>query len=364
MLFHVGAIIRLNEMGVLPKIRRISSVSGGSITAALLGLRWKRLKFENNVATNLDREFVQPLLTFAAHTIDRICGTIGLLTQGLLVSRALAHYYDKYLFCGATLADLPADDEGPRFVICASNLNTGSLFRFSRPYIADWRLGRMKAYDFPLARAVAASSAFPPLLSPTRVNLKQYELFGEDRPPGVDGEVDFDAVPKKLRQRAVLTDGGVYDNHGLQPVEDFETLYVSDGGMPHDLSEACYFDWYTQMARVLGVIDNQVRSLRRKALFRAPEAIPGNTTVAPRQVVYWSVGTDPREYDELGGLPCSAADVLSLSRWQTRLKNPGGPARRALVNWGYAICDLSMRQWSGHTTSAPNQFPLSGGLQH
>ena len=37
MLFHVGALWRLNELGYLPQLKRISSVSGGSITAGVLG---------------------------------------------------------------------------------------------------------------------------------------------------------------------------------------------------------------------------------------------------------------------------------------------------------------------------------------
>jgi len=40
MLFHLGALWRLNEFGYLPKLARISSVSGGSLTAGVLGHRW------------------------------------------------------------------------------------------------------------------------------------------------------------------------------------------------------------------------------------------------------------------------------------------------------------------------------------
>ena len=45
MLFHLGALWRLNELGSLRGLKRISSVSGGSITAAMLGLKWDRLGF-------------------------------------------------------------------------------------------------------------------------------------------------------------------------------------------------------------------------------------------------------------------------------------------------------------------------------
>jgi NTE family protein len=231
MLFHTGAVIRLNELCLLRDMKRISSVSGGSITAALLGLKWQQLRFkEDGFAVGLNDEFVKPILEFSTHTIDKICAVIGFITQGFLVGKLLAWYYDQYLYRGATLADLPGRDAGPLFVICASNLSTGSLFRFSRPYIADWRLGRMPAGSVSLALAVAASSAFPPFLSPIRLNLKNYPVLEEDR-PRPSREVDFHAVPGVLRHRAVLTDGGVYDNHGLEPIDDWETIFVSDGGM-------------------------------------------------------------------------------------------------------------------------------------
>jgi hypothetical protein len=62
MVFHLGALIRLNEAGLLPKLKRVSSVSGGSITAALLGLRWNQLDWSpRGVAKRLDSEIVGPM---------------------------------------------------------------------------------------------------------------------------------------------------------------------------------------------------------------------------------------------------------------------------------------------------------------
>ena len=46
MLFHLGALWRLNNAGYLSRLDRISSVSGGSITAGMLGFAWSRLAFD------------------------------------------------------------------------------------------------------------------------------------------------------------------------------------------------------------------------------------------------------------------------------------------------------------------------------
>src|SRR3954466_1762547 len=72
MLFHVGALWRLNELGFLPKLERVSSVSGGSIAAATLGRRWGRLEFdEDGTARAFSAEVVAPLRRLASTTIDR-----------------------------------------------------------------------------------------------------------------------------------------------------------------------------------------------------------------------------------------------------------------------------------------------------
>ena len=85
MLFHLGAIWRLNELGLLRKnivvagaeaigpqhLVRVSSVSGGSITAGTLALNWNSLTFDAaNVATNLGAMVVEPIRAMASTTID------------------------------------------------------------------------------------------------------------------------------------------------------------------------------------------------------------------------------------------------------------------------------------------------------
>src|SRR6266704_6736996 len=70
MLFHLGALWRVNELGYLPRLSRISSVSGGSITAGVLGHRWNRLAFVDAVATRFSEEIVPAIRAMANATID------------------------------------------------------------------------------------------------------------------------------------------------------------------------------------------------------------------------------------------------------------------------------------------------------
>src|SRR6476646_10784760 len=69
MLFHAGSLWRLNQAGMLPKLDRISSVSGGSITAAVLGMNWANLGFDGNgVGQRFEELLVKPVRTLASHT--------------------------------------------------------------------------------------------------------------------------------------------------------------------------------------------------------------------------------------------------------------------------------------------------------
>ena len=71
MLFHVGAVWRLNELGLLRDLRRISSVSGGSLFAGRLAVQWKNLAFdEHDVATNYREQVAEPVMEFSTRSID------------------------------------------------------------------------------------------------------------------------------------------------------------------------------------------------------------------------------------------------------------------------------------------------------
>jgi hypothetical protein len=74
------------------------------------------------------------------------------------VSDRVIRAYRRELFGKSILQDLP---DKPTFVFNATNLESGGfVFGFSKPYLADYRVGRVMEPDLTVAVAVAASSAF------------------------------------------------------------------------------------------------------------------------------------------------------------------------------------------------------------
>jgi NTE family protein len=331
MLFHLGALWRLNEFGYLPRLQRISSVSGGSITAGLLGLKWKQLQFNPaGVATNFDTEIVQPIRALAGKTIDEVAVISGVLTPGSIADK-VADAYRRHLYADATLQDLPADP--PRFVINATNVQSGALFRFSRPYIADYRVGMIKNPTVELAVAVAASSAFPPILSPLQL---EFPVTAWEPPSGRASE---DLHREPYLTDVVLTDGGVYDNLGLETAwKRYDTILVSNGGGKMDAEDDPKTDWARHAIRVNEIIDNQVRSLRARQVIGAYEA-------KERKGAYWGIRTDLAAYGLTDALPCPAEKTLALAQTKTRLERLDDTSQERLINWGYAVSDAAMRKW-------------------
>src|SRR5690349_10861753 len=138
MLFHLGSLWRLNEGAYFGRLDRISSVSGGSITAGVLGVHWKDLGVNPNTPAPRFSIVVDEIRKIASHTID-----IGSVLEGIfgpgMISDKIQKSYDDLLFHGATLQNLP--DDPPRFVINATNVQSTVLWRFSKPYMRDWRVG-------------------------------------------------------------------------------------------------------------------------------------------------------------------------------------------------------------------------------
>jgi NTE family protein len=329
MLFHLGALWRLNELGYLPKLKRVSSVSGGSITAGVLGLKWSGLAFDaKGIATRFEAEVVAPIRALAGKTIDRSSILTGILTPGSIADK-IVDSYRKHLFGDATLRDLPADP--PRFVINATSVQTGALVRFSKPFLADYRVGVIRHPSVPLAVAVAASSAFPPVLSPLKL-----ELDASQWEPAT-GHPSEDLHREPYLTDLVLTDGGVYDNLGLETAwKRYKTILVSNGGgkmQPEDDPEG---DWARHAIRINEIIDNQVRSLRVRQVIGAFEK-------GHRAGTYWGIRTDISDYGLADALPCPLDKTLA--QIETRLRRLDPPIQERLINWGYAICDTAMRRW-------------------
>jgi NTE family protein len=346
MLFHLGSLWRLNEFGYLPKLARISSVSGGSITAGVLGLKWSKLAFDaNGVGRAFGGEVVQVIRALAGKTIDEGSIVSGIVLPGS-ISDKIVDAYRKNLFGRATLQDLPADPN--RFVINATNVQSGALWRFSRPYMADYRVGVVRNPRVELAVAVAASSAFPPVLSPLRleVDASAYE------PPSGQPSEDLHSEP--FMTDAVLTDGGVYDNLGLETAwKRYQTILVSNGGGKMQPEAEPKGDWARHALRINEVIDNQVRSLRVR------QVIAGYQT-NERKGTYWGIRVNLEDYGLPDALPCPVEKTILLASLKTRLKRLDSVVQEQLINWGYAACDAAMRRWLDSTLPKPGGFPYPG----
>jgi NTE family protein len=342
MLFHVGCLWRLNQLGMIAGIQRFSSVSGGSITSGVLGMNWAALDFHSGVQSpHFDEFLVQPIREMARTTVDEGAILGGIFLPGS-ISDHVASKYDDLLFHGKTLQDLP---DSPRFVINATNVQTGSLMRFSKPYIGDYRIGRILNAALPLARAVGASSAFPPVLSPCEIKLSDYGLQFE---PATLNEV-LNEPP--YTTNLVLTDGGVYDNLGLETAwKRYDTIFVSDGGGHLQPEENPHHDWARHAYRVLDLIDSQVRALRTRQVISLFQQ-------QARKGSYWGIRQDVRTYFADNALACPFEKTTELAATPTRLAKLDEPLQEQLINWGYAICDASMRRFFSLTSPAPVSFP-------
>ncbi len=221
---------------MLEEVDMITGVSGGSFTALGYALHGERF-FDEFEARFLKRDVQGELI---ARTLDpRRWPALASDLYGR--SELAADYYDEILFHGATFADL-AQRDAPVAIVSGTDVSTGARFEFSQdtfdPMCSD--LGPVR-----LARAAAASSAVPVVLTP--VTFRNYGGRCAEPPPAWLGEIENPLHRSRPAGRALLRardlmslqdgaarpyihviDGGVSDNLGLRGIlEGFEALEAS-----------------------------------------------------------------------------------------------------------------------------------------
>jgi len=216
----------------------ISCVSGGSIAGGTLAANW------GNPAA-LDK--LDDYLRTKSIAVASVIG--GILDPFETRIEKLANTYDRDIFSGIRLSALK---NGPRIYFNSTNLATGNLFFFVAgggrdEEIGEHELGVVKAPDFPVCWAVAASSAFPPVFPPLRLDPDVY-------PPGATVEY------------VTLTDGGVYDNMGVNPLlrstrNPLDYIIISDGGKPFQVDERPTESGIIILTAGLDIMMEQIRGL-------------------------------------------------------------------------------------------------------
>jgi NTE family protein len=232
--FHLGCLRALNRLGLLDRVVVLSTVSGGSVIGAYFHAnRGDFAVFEAKIRDVLNQGLVAQIrrklfsaLGIKVVTAIVVVGTVALgaalirmivKVAGLITPRSLLTHFerlelrsplhrfasrttlleaalDDLLFKHASLKTLPAQ---PHLVINATELRTGSAFRFGTMESGSWRWGKLHRNEVSVAHAVAASAAYPLFL------------------PAFDQTLTFEKDGALKASRIILTDGGIYDNLGL-----------------------------------------------------------------------------------------------------------------------------------------------------
>jgi len=203
------------ERRLVDEVDFISSVSGGSFTAAYYGLFGERL-FRDFETVFLRRDVEGDLKRMLFNPVNWFRSTSR--TEWAI------EYYDQNIFHGATFADMIRENS-PLIVINATDLAYGVRFSFVQEY---FRLLCSDLSSFSVARAVTASSAVPVVFPP--VVVENYAQCGSEAPEWLSqlrnraaGNIRLTALAdrmssyldKERRKYIHFVDGGISDNLGL-----------------------------------------------------------------------------------------------------------------------------------------------------
>lgn len=224
---------------LMEEVDLITGVSGGSFTAAYFGLHGK-----DSLRDYREKVLLQNLQSGLLLGLVNPVNWIRLFSPRFGRSDLAQEYYDQMIFHGATLGDL-ASGKGPPAVILATDAIDGIVFPFVPSQFA---LICSDFEKFPIARAVAASAAFPGALTP--IVLKNYAgQCNHKTPAWISNALEHPEPESRVYNNAVmqktyleqstkpyihLIDGGVSDNLGIRGIAD---TVAAQGGLRDALKE-------------------------------------------------------------------------------------------------------------------------------
>ena len=294
--FHLGCLRALDDLGLLNRLQVISSVSGGSVVAAMYAYSTDSFpEFDARVVALLRRGLTGDILRAALRptSIGKLAWSFAAVVawSGL---RMLLRIVPSHLLpvplrpgkplpirmfswteafrdaiqtvFGDTLMQGVARDSLD-IVVNATELRTASAFRFGSRQSGCWRFGTIDAEDALVADAVAASAAFPPLLPALD---RRYRFTKEGVPP--------------TPARVLLADGGIFENLGIGPLEPGREPQISTNVFNPAYIIACDagtgpFDgdtypvwWASRMYRSFQTVFRKVQDATRNRLHRLEES--------------------------------------------------------------------------------------------
>ncbi|MFL5758869.1 MAG: patatin-like phospholipase family protein [Thermomicrobiales bacterium] len=328
-LFHLGALRRLNELGILSQVEAVSAVSGGSVVAAHLAERVRVWPARGEAIPDWEATVAAPFRAFASRNLRTGPLLRRAIPSNWLRSDAAIEAMVSRLQRTLVKLDLTELPDRPRYIFSATDMTFGVNWIFEKTRVGDFQAGYLvPAPGWPVARAVAASSCFPPVFGPMRLRLRPEELRG-GRLRGAERD--------KLIAGLRLTDGGAYDNMGLEPVwKTYPKVLVSDGGAVFDYASSS--NPIRRLLRYPAIVGKQAAAVRKRWLI----ASFAKGTLAG---AFWSLASAPPP-DEPGAHYSKYLIDELIVPIRTDLDAFSAAEIAVLENHGYLAAERTIRSWA------------------
>jgi NTE family protein len=260
---------------LIDEVDVISAVSGGTFPATYYALRGEKTfeEFESKVLSRtFESDLAMRILT-PTNWFRLPSGTFG-------KSDLFAELYDETVFDHATFADLKQAN-GPLVIINGTDIATGARFSFTQDQF-DAICGDLS--KVPLARAIATSTALPPLLTP--ISFENHGGTCGRKSPAWQTAAEAAAAGSETPGRALLR------ARALQSYEDPARPYVHvfDGGLSENLGLA-------EVIRAMEILKVSPDEAELAAIRRARKVVVIAVNALRFPVVDWDSHDAPPDTD-------------------------------------------------------------------